>query len=120
MGNEQVTSALWKDRENARQYLSAVGLTNNLPLFVRFYEGDQWPRATQATLNMPRITENIIKMICRNKKSAILSTPVRIVYKGENDKSAEKFTRFSDYIQKEIGQDDIDKRGVGCGVKKGT
>ena len=121
MGNEQMTTTtLWNDRQNAREFLAAVGLTNNLPLFVRFYDGDQWGRTTDATLNMPRLTTNIIKMICRNKKAAILSTPVRIVYKGENDKSAEKFTRFSDFIQKEMGQDDLDKQAVGSGVKKGT
>ena len=121
MGNAQMTTTtLWNDRQNAREFLAAVGLTNNLPLFVRFYDGDQWGRTTDATLNMPRLTTNIIKMICRNKKAAILSTPVRIVYKGENDKSAEKFTRFSDFIQKEMGQDDLDKQAVGSGVKKGT
>jgi len=121
VGNEQqMTSPLWEDREHAREYLAAVGLAKNLPLFVRFYDGDQWPRETDATRNMPRLTENIIKMICRYKKSAILSTPVRIVYKSEDDRSAENFTRFSDYIQKEIGQDDLDKQAVGSGVKKGT
>lgn len=120
MDGEQVTSKLWQDRQNAREYLASVNLTHNLPLFCRFYEGDQWGRATEATKNMPRLTTNIIKMICRNKKSAILSTPVRIVYKSENDQSAENFTRFSDYIQKEYGQDDLDKQAVGSGVKKGT
>lgn len=121
MGNEQqMTSPLWEDREHAREYLAAVGLAKNLPLFVRFYDGDQWARATDATRNMPRLVTNIIKMICRNKKSAILSTPVRIVYKSEDDRSAENFTRFSNYIQKEIGQDDLDKQAVGSGVKKGT
>lgn len=123
MGEEQVTekvTALWSDRENARQYLSAVGMTTNLPLFVRFYDGDQWPKTTDNTKNMPRLTTNIIKMICRNKKSAILSSPIRIVYKSENDQDAEEFTRFSDYICKEIEQDELDKRGIGGGVKKGT
>lgn len=120
MEQEQITTSLWKDRENARQYLAQTGLANNLPLFVRFYEGDQWAAPTQATKNIPRISANIIKMICRNKKAAILSSPVRIIYRAEDDQSAEEFTRFSDYIQKEIGQDDIDKSAVSSGVKKGT
>lgn len=114
------TTSLWKDRENARQYLASVGLSNNLPIFVRFYDGDQWAKATENNKNMPRLISNFIKRFCQLKKSAILSTPVRIVYKSEDDKSAEKFTRFSDYIQKELGQEDLDKRGVGGGVKKGT
>lgn len=117
---EIMTTSLWRDREHARDYLAATGLANNLPLFVRFYEGDQWASATQATRNIPRVTENIIKMICRNKKSAILSSPVKIIYKSEDDRSAEEFTRFADYIQKEIRQDEVDKTAVCSGVKKGT
>lgn len=122
MGNEVTTQATqaWKDREHAREYLSAVGLTKNLPLFVRFYNGDQWAAATDNNKNIPRLVTNIIKMICRNKKSAILSTPVKIVCKTDSDQGAEEFTRFLDYIQKELRQDDLDREGVGSGVKKGT
>lgn len=112
---------LWKLFQNGRAYQSAKKLTTKLPMFVRFYEGDQWPAPTKNTRNLPRPVVNITKMICRSKKSAILSTPVRIVYQSDSRGVAvEKFNRFSDYIQKELGQGTLDKKGIDDGVKKGS
>lgn len=112
---------LWKDYQNARAYQSSIGLTSKLPLYVRFYEGDQWAKPTKRTQNLPRPVINIVKMICRNKKSAILSTAVRLVYESENDKvDVDKFNHFASYIQKELGQEALDKKAIGSGVKKGS
>ena len=59
-------------------------------------------------------------MICRNKKSAILATPVKIIYKAEDEMAdVEKFNNFAAYIQKEIGQEALDKKAIDDGVKKG-
>ena len=114
-------TALWSDFQNGRAYQASIGLTTKIPLYVRFYEGDQWPKPTKRTLNLPRPVINITKMICRNKKSSILSTPVKLVYKAANGSiDASRFNHFSDYIQKEIRQDTLDKKGVGDGVKKGS
>ena len=111
---------LWEDYQNALAYQAACGLSKNLPKFVRFYQGDQWPKPTEATKNLPRPVVNIIKMICRNKKSAILSTPVRTVFHAEVEMTdVDKFNRFSDYIQKEIGQEALDKKAIDDAVKKG-
>ena len=114
-------STLWDDYRNGRAYQSSIGLTKKLPLFVRFYEGDQWPKPTKNTKNLPRPVINIIKMFCRNKKSAILSTPVKICYKADNEfANVEKFNRFAAFVFKKLGQDALDKEGVGSGVKKGA
>lgn len=118
---EQRVTELWTLFRNGRAYQSARHLTVKLPLYVRFYEGDQWPTPTKSTRNLPRPVVNITKMICRSKKSAILSTPVRIVYKsGMENVEAEKFNHFSDYIQRELGQETLDKKGIDDGVKKGS
>lgn len=118
---EREDTALWTLFQNGRAYQSNIGLTVKIPLYVRFYEGDQWPKPTKRTMNLPRPVINITKMICRNKKSAILSTPVKLVYKADDAHvDCERFNRFSDYIQKEIGQAALDKKGVGDGVKKGS
>ncbi len=118
---EQKLTDLWKLFQNGRAYQSSKKLTTKLPMFVRFYEGDQWPAPTKNTRNLPRPVVNITKMICRSKKSAILSTPVRIVYKSDLlDENVERFNFFSDYIQKELGQDALDKKGIDDGVKKGS
>lgn len=120
ISSTEVTS-LWEDYQNGIAYQQTSGLAKNLPTFVNFYEGKQWAKPTKNTKNLPRPVVNIVKMICRNKKSAILATPVKIVYKAENDRAdVEKFNRFASYIQKEIGQEALDKRAIGDGVIKGS
>ena len=56
-------TALWDDYQNGVAYQSSIGLSRNLPNFVKFYEGDQWAPTTKNTKNMPRPVVNIIKMI---------------------------------------------------------
>ena len=115
------TTTLWDDYQNGLAYQSSVGLSKKIPKFVKFYEGDQWAAPTKNTKNLPRPVVNIIKMICRNKKSAILSTPVRIIYRAEDEMAnVERFNNFADYIQKEIGQESLDKKAINDGVIKGS
>ena len=118
---EERAAALFDDYENGKAYQGSIGLTKDLPTFVRFYEGKQWPAATKKTKNLPRPVFNIVKMICRSKKAAILSTPVRIVYKADDVRAdVDKFNAFADYIVKEYGQDALDKKAIHEGVIKGT
>lgn len=115
------TTSLWDDYQNGLAYQASVGLSKKIPKFVKFYEGDQWAAPTKNTKNLPRPVVNIIKMICRNKKSAILSTPVKIIYRAENEMAnVERFNNFADYIQKEIGQESLDKKAINDGVIKGS
>ena len=50
MAERDVTS-LWRDYERGQAYQASIGLTKNLPQFVRFYEGKQWPAPTEKTKN---------------------------------------------------------------------
>ena len=114
-------SALWKMYEDAKAYQDTIGLSNDVPLWVRFYEGDQWPRATNETKYWPRPVVNITKMVCRNKKANILSTPVRLVYETEDGSNlGKKFTDFTAYIEKEMQMNRLDAVAVKDGVIKGT
>ncbi len=119
--NESCALKMWEDYRNALAYQSAVGISENIPTYINFYEGRQWPEVTERTKNMPRPVVNIIKMICRNKKSAILSTPLRIVYKSDDPHvDIEKFNSFADYIGKEIGQSDLDRKAISDAAIKGS
>ena len=120
MSDKRLTR-LWEDYENGLKYKSAMELGTKLPLFVRFYEGDQWPPPTKNTRNLPRPVINLVKMICRAKKSAILSTPIRLVYTAEDESAnTERFNRFAEYIAKELGQEGLDKQAIHDGVIKGS
>ncbi|MBR2474170.1 MAG: hypothetical protein IKB51_03980 [Clostridia bacterium] len=118
--NVNDVTSLWKLYEDGVAYLGNTGLRKRIPQFVDFYEGRQWPAPTKLTKNMPRPVINIIKMICRSKKAAILSTPVKIVYQAEDESvDVDTFNRFAEYIQKEIGQSKLDSDAISDGVKKG-
>lgn len=120
-GQATETTTLWDDYQNGLSYQASMKLSTKIPKFVKFYEGDQWAAPTKNTKNLPRPVVNIIKMICRNKKSAILATPVKIIYRAEDEMAdVEKFNNFADYIQKEIGQEALDKKAIDDGVKKGS
>lgn len=117
--SEQVTE-LWAQYEHGVAYQNKINLRTNLPRFVDFFEGRQWPAPTQNTKSLPRPVVNITKMICRSKKAAILSSPVKIVYQSENvSADVTAFNKFAEYIQKEYGQEDLDKRAITDAVVKG-
>lgn len=119
--NEVQVSALWKMYEDARAYQDTIGLSSDVPMWVRFYEGDQWPRATKNTQHLPRPVVNMTKMVCRNKKANILSTPVKLVYEtDDNSNAGKKFTEFTAFIEKEMQMKKLDASAVKDGVVKGT
>ena len=112
---------LWKLYEEGLDYQSRTGLRVNIPKFVDFYEGRQWPQPTESTKNLPRPVVNIVKMICRNKKSSILSTPVRILYKTYSEGTdIDKLNSFVESMEKELDQEGLDRLALDDGVKKGS
>lgn len=118
--DEQITK-LWQLYEEGLAYQKSSGLNKKVPVCVKFYEGEQWAPPTEKTKNLPRPVLNIVKTICRTKRSAILSTPVKLVYSTDDANiDAQKFTDFASYIQKEINQDSLDKVAIKDGSIKGS
>ena len=117
--SEGVTK-LWELYDNGVSYQAAIGLRRGIPEYVRFFEGKQWAKPTERTKNLPRPVINIIKMMCRSKKAAILSSPLKNVYQSEIGVDVTKLNRFSDYIVKELGQSKLDRDAIDDAVKKGT
>ena len=115
------TTNLWEMWQKCKEYQEKIGLRKNIPTFVDFYEGRQWPKATERTKSLPRPVINIVKMICRNKESAILSSVVKLIYKAEDENvNSDRFTNFADYIQKEMRQAEYDAKAVHEGAVKGS
>ena len=114
-------SSLWRLYENGRGYLSSMGLSTKLPLYNRFYEGDQWPAPTRATKSLPRPVVNFVKMIVRSKKSFILASKARIHYEAElSEVDLTALNDFADYMVKEIGQEELDREAVQEACVEGT
>ena len=107
--------------EDAVAYQTALGLNKTIPECVKFYEGDQWAPSTEDTKYFPRPVVNIVEMNCNNKKSQVLSSPVKIVYKSEQENAnVEKFNHFAEYQQKRLRQNEVNNRAVLDGIIKGS
>ena len=118
--NREITH-LWEMYEEGISSQIKLGLRHIIPRNIEFYEGKQWPDPTEATKNLPRPVINIVKMICRNKKASILSTPVRILYKSYTQNTdTDKLNAFAQCVLKELDQDGLDRLAIDDGIKKGS
>lgn len=126
---EEIAQKIWSDWEKGLQYQKKLNLKETCEQCVDFFEGRQWPTATERTKNMPRPVINIVKFILNGKKANILSSKISMIYKpliysqeqGElATKGAGSFTNFAKHINKEIKQEDLDNQAILDGLKKGT
>ena len=126
---EDLAQKIWDDWQKGLQYQKKLNLKEICEQCVDFYEGRQWPSATERTKNMPRPVINIIKFIVNGKKANILSSKISMVYKpliydekqgAMATTGATSFTNFAKHIKKEIKQEDLDNQAILDGLKKGT
>ncbi len=121
MSRDEAAARIKKCFDEGVEYQQMMRFPTAFSQYVNFYEGRQWPKVAKGTENMPRPVLNFTKMICRNKKSAILSVPGRIVYHAEDDSPrVQKFNRFAAYMQKEMRQDALDAEAIHNGTVKGS
>ena len=117
----QGVTHLFKMYEEGIAYQNRIGIRQSIPKNIDFYEGRQWPSPTENTKNLPRPVINIVKMICRSKKSSILASPVRILYKSyAQSGDTDKLNSFVSFIQKDMDQDGLDRQAIDDGIKKGS
>ena len=126
---EELAKKIWNDWQKGLEYQKKLSLKETCEQCVDFFEGRQWPQATERTKNMPRPVINIIKFIVNGKKANILSSKISMVYKpliyNQDEgkiatEGASSFTNFASHIKKEIKQEDLDSQAILDGLKKGT
>lgn len=126
---EELAEKIWDDWQKGLEYQKKLALKETCETCVDFYEGRQWPQATERTKNMPRPVINIVKFILNSKKSNILSSKISMIYKPliydemeaqTATEGATAFTNFAEHIKKEIKQEDLDSKAILDGLKKGT
>lgn len=129
MTRSELANKIWDDWQRGLNYQKKLRLKETSEQCVDFFEGRQWPQATEKTRNMPRPVINIIKYIVNGKKANILSSKISAVYKPLiysqemseiATQGASAFTNFATHIRKEIKQEDLDDRAILDGLKKGT
>lgn len=120
---------IWSQYQDGLNYFDRSGLKKEWEECEKFYEGDQWPKATKKTKSLPRPVVNLCSMIADNKKAGILSEKIKLVYTptelfGDKLEQAQQganlFTKFSDYISKELNQEDLDEEAIDYATQLGT
>lgn len=114
--NENRADLIWRRYEDGVSYQRRTNLSNIWTECENFVEGKHWPTPTPKTKNLPRPVINLCSMIAENKKSNILSSKIKLIYRPHEvffdlEKAAEGadiFTRFTDNLLKELGQEDLD------------
>lgn len=124
---EQILAEYQKDWN----YKQNIGMTTNIPIFLDFIEGKQWPQSTPATARLPRPVVNICDWMVENKLSNILSqdlsfifTPLEVAKEPEQNQkmldAAELFENFAEKTWGSINQDEINKDVVRDALSTGT
>ena len=129
MENEELAKKIWSDFENGLQYQRKINLKETCEKSIDFIEGRQWPAVTERTKTLPRPVVNIIEFVVNGKKSNVLSSKIKMIYKplvyNQADSNAaiegaSNFTNFAGHIKKEIKQEDLDDEAIRDGLVKGT
>lgn len=115
-------SRLWEMYEQGIAYQNALGLPEQIKENIDFFEGRQWgnTKDLKVSKDYPRPVLNITKMICRNKKAAVLSAPVKLSFRGNRGSDGAELGDFLEYLQRDLRQDDMDNEATEDGTKKGT
>lgn len=129
MKNIELAQNIWSEWEDGLTYQKKLRLKETCETCVDFYEGKQWPQATENTKHLPRPVINLIKFIVNGKKANVLSSKISTIYKPLILNEAESqlaidganaFSNFANHIAKEIKQEDLDNKAIADGLKKGT
>lgn len=113
-------SEVWQEYENGIAYQDKLSLTKNLKLYREFFEGKQWANPTKRTQHLPRPVFNVCSLIVENKVANVLGSPVKLNFMGEYEEDTSKMTRFAEWQQKEMEQEELDSQACENGAVEGT
>lgn len=128
-----VDNGIEKKRQEGINYFNANDYLNKWPLFQRFYEGDQWPKVTPRTKNLPRPVFNIVKYIVNHKVSSVVNENVKMVFTSQEIEEegvdpkidlavegADKFSKYSETVWENIQQDMLNEEMLQSAAIIGT
>lgn len=128
--NEDMETKIWKQYQEGLSYQRKMGFSDKFPLYERFKQGDQWPKATEKTKNLPRPVFNIIRMFVNNKKSNVLNQNIKMIFSPaevtdefEADlalQGARDYTDFAANLWQELNQDELNDEIVDDAALNGT
>ncbi|MBS4173476.1 hypothetical protein [Bacillus sp. FJAT-49736] len=126
-------------------YKKQQGYLKNWAEYERFRAGDQWPKATNRTKDLPRPVFNIIDQIQGHKVSSVMNEHIKMVFTpmesaGQQEQpqmdpvtqqpipvqqdpeaeAADLFTRYAESTWERIKQDDLNEEALDSASNVGT
>lgn len=107
-------------------YKNQMGFLKNWAEYERFKAGDQWPKVTDKTKNLPRPVFNIIKQIINHKVASVMNENIKMVFSANDTEEgsleydgADKYTRFADTTWEKVKQDQLNEEALESGATTG-
>ncbi|MGG4267427.1 hypothetical protein [Peribacillus simplex] len=125
--NLELASTVQNQYKDGLAYKKQQGYLDNWAEYERMRAGDQWPRATNRTKDLPRPVFNVIDQIQGHKVSSVMNENIKMIYtateseEGEPEfDAADTFTRFADATWERIKQDDLNEEALDSASNVGT
>jgi hypothetical protein len=108
-------------------YKKQMGFHESWAEYERFRGGDQWPKPTNRTKDMPRPVFNVIDQIQGHKVSSVMSENIKMSFSATESEEgsteyeqADTFTRFADTTWERIKQNDLNEEALDGASNVGT
>jgi hypothetical protein len=134
----ELASQVQTEYKDGLAYKKQQGYFDDWAQYERFRAGDQWPKATDRTKDLPRPVFNVIDQIQGHKVSSVMNENIKMAFSAmeleqpqtdpqtgqqaedPEQQTAELFSRFSDATWERIKQDDLNEEALDSASNVGT
>jgi hypothetical protein len=123
-------SSIWDEMKKGIEYQTAIGLTSQVPEYVRFKEGDQWPPSTALTKHAAKPVINQCDFTIETRKSNILSQTIKMIFEPEElpegqdntelQQAAQDMTDMAQNTWNDIDEEELNEEWVEDALLTGT
>ncbi|MET3699520.1 hypothetical protein SAMN05877753_111158 [Bacillus oleivorans] len=109
-------------------YKKQMGFLDKWAEYERMRSGDQWPRITERTKNLPRPVFNIIRRIENHKVASVMNENIKMVFSASEItdeespeyQAADLFTRYADTTWELVKQQELNEEALESASNVGT
>lgn len=135
----ELAGTVQQQYKDGLSYKKQQGYLHNWAEYERFRAGDQWPKTTNRTKDLPRPVFNVIDQIQGHKVSSVMNENIKMVFtamesadqsqvdpttgqeiQDPESQSADLFTRYADSTWERLKQDDLNEEALDSASNVGT
>lgn len=138
----QLASQVQNEYKEGLSYKKQQGYLNDWAEYERFRGGQQWPKATNRTKDLPRPVFNVIDQIQGHKVSSVMNENIKMVFspmeteppqqqidpmtgqqieqQDPEAETADLFTRYAESTWERLKQDDLNEEALDSASNIGT